>query len=212
MELLAQFADILLHLDNYLAGFVADYGAWIYVLLFAIVFAETGLVVTPFLPGDSLLFVAGTLAATGGMDVVWLGAVLLTAAILGDTVNYWIGKWFGLRLFHDPQARFFKREYLDRTHRFYERHGGKTIIIARFVPIVRTFAPFVAGVGRMSYPRFFAYNIIGAILWVVSLVSAGYYFGNLPVVKDNLTLVILTIVFLSVLPGIIEYWRHRRTI
>lgn len=212
MELLAQFADILLHLDSYLAGFVADYGAWIYVLLFAIVFAETGLVVTPFLPGDSLLFVAGTLAATGGMDVVWLGAVLLSAAILGDTVNYWVGKWFGLRLFQDPQARFFKREYLDRTHRFYERHGGKTIIIARFVPIVRTFAPFVAGVGRMSYPWFFAYNIIGAILWVVSLVSAGYYFGNLPVVKNNLTLVILTIVFLSLLPGIIEYWRHRRTV
>lgn len=209
MELLAQFVDILLHLDRYLGDFVQHYGVWIYVLLFLIVFAETGLVVTPFLPGDSLLFVAGTLAAAGGMDVVTLCAVLVSAAILGDTVNYWVGKWFGLRLFRE-HSRFLKREYLDRTHRFYERHGGKTIVIARFVPIVRTFAPFVAGLGSMTYARFFAYNVVGALLWVVLLVLAGFYFGNLPVVKQNLTLVILAIVFLSILPGIIEYWRHRR--
>ena len=209
MELLAQFVDVLLHLDRYLAQFVSEHGVWVYLLLFLIVFAETGLVVTPFLPGDSLLFVAGTLAAAGGMDVLWLCAVLSAAAILGDTVNYWIGNWFGTRLFRDD-ARWLKREYLDRTHRFYERHGGKTIILARFVPIVRTFAPFVAGMGRMSYLTFFAYNVAGALLWVFSLVLAGFYFGNLPWVKANLTLVILGIVIASISPGIIEYWRHRR--
>jgi len=209
MELIAQLIDVALHLDRYLGGFVQDYGAWIYLLLFLIVFAETGLVVTPFLPGDSLLFVAGTLAAAGGMDPVWLCAVLIAAAILGDTVNYWIGEWIGPRAFHDPNARFLKREYLERTHRFYERHGGKTIILARFVPIVRTFAPFVAGIGEMTYRRFLAYNVIGAFLWVLSLTLAGYYFGNLPFVKRNLTLVVLVIVFLSVLPGIVEYLRQR---
>ena len=209
MELLAQFIDILLHLDRYLAQFVSEYGVWVYLLLFLIVFAETGLVVTPFLPGDSLLFVAGTLAAAGGMDVVWLCAVLSVAAILGDTVNYWIGSWFGTRLFHD-NARWLKREYLDRTHQFYERHGGKTIILARFVPIVRTFAPFVAGMGRMSYLKFFAYNVVGGLIWVFSLVLAGFYFGNLPWVKANLTLVIIGIVIASITPGIIEYLRHRR--
>lgn len=209
MELLAQFVDILLHLDRYLAQFVADHGIWVYLLLFLIVFAETGLVVTPFLPGDSLLFVAGTLAAAGGMDVVWLCAILAAAAILGDTVNYWVGKWFGARLFRDD-ARWLKREYLDRTHKFYERHGGKTIILARFIPIVRTFAPFVAGMGRMSYLKFFAYNVIGGLIWVFSLVLAGFYFGNLPWVKANLTLVIIGIVIASITPGIIEYFRHRR--
>lgn len=209
MELLAQFVDILLHLDRYLAQFVADHGIWVYLLLFLIVFAETGLVVTPFLPGDSLLFVAGTLAAAGGMDVVWLCAILAAAAILGDTVNYWVGKWFGARLFRDD-ARWLKREYLDRTHKFYERHGGKTIILARFIPIVRTFAPFVAGMGRMSYLKFFAYNVVGGLIWVVSLVLAGFYFGNLPWVKANLTLVIIGIVIASITPGIIEYFRHRR--
>lgn len=210
MELIAQFIDVLLHLDRYLGGFVQNYGAWIYLLLFLVVFAETGLVVTPFLPGDSLLFVAGTLAAAGGMDPVWLCAILTAAAILGDTVNYWIGDRFGPKLFHDPNARFLKREYLERTHRFYERHGGKTIVIARFVPIIRTFAPFVAGVGRMTYRRFLAYNVFGAFLWVLSLTLTGYYFGNLPFVKRNLTLVIFLIVFLSLLPGIVEYLRQRR--
>lgn len=210
MELIAQFIDVVLHLDRYLGGFVQDYGAWIYLLLFLIVFAETGLVITPILPGDSLLFVAGALAAAGGMDPVWLCVVLITAAILGDTVNYWVGGWIGPRAFHDPNARFLKREYLEHTHRFYERHGGKTVILARFVPIVRTFAPFVAGIGAMSYPRFLAYNVIGAFIWVLSLTLAGYYFGNLAFVKNNLTFVILAIVFLSILPGIIEYLRHRR--
>jgi membrane-associated protein len=210
VELIAQFVDILLHLDRYLGTFVQDYGAWVYLLLFLIVFAETGLVVTPFLPGDSLLFVAGTLAAAGGMDVAWLCTILIVAAILGDTVNYWVGDRFGPRLFHDPNARFLRREHLERTHRFYERHGGKTIVIARFVPIVRTFAPFVAGIGKMSYARFLVYNVTGAFLWVLSLVIAGYYFGNLPFVKKNLTLVILGIVILSILPGVIEYLRRRR--
>lgn len=209
MELLTQIIDILLHLDRYLAQFVTDHGIWVYLLLFLIVFAETGLVVTPFLPGDSLLFVAGTLAAAGGMDVGWLCATLSVAAILGDTVNYWVGKWFGARLFRDD-ARWLKREYLDRTHQFYERHGGKTIILARFVPIVRTFAPFVAGMGRMTYLKFFAYNVIGGLIWVFSLVLAGFYFGNLPWVKANLTLVIIGIVIASIMPGIVEYLRHRR--
>jgi len=210
MELLAQFVDILLHLDRYLGVFLHDYGTWIYLLLFLVVFAETGLVVTPFLPGDSLLFVTGALAATGGLDVGTLCALLIVAAILGDTVNYWIGDWFGLRLFNDPNARFLRREYLDRTHRFYERHGGKTIVIARFVPIIRTFAPFVAGVGEMTYRKFLMYNVLGALLWVLSFVFAGYYFGNLPFVKKNLTLVILVIIILSIMPGVIEYLRHRR--
>ncbi len=210
MELLAQLVDILLHLDRYLGVFLHDYGTWIYLLLFLVVFAETGFVVTPFLPGDSLLFVTGTLAATGGMDVGWLCALLVTAAILGDTVNYWIGDWFGPRIFHVENARFLKREYLERTHRFYERHGGKTIVIARFIPIIRTFAPFVAGVGGMTYRKFLAYNVLGAALWVLSFVFAGYYFGNLPFVKNNLTLVIFGIIVLSILPGVIEYLRHRR--
>lgn len=210
MELIAYLIDFLLHLDRHLVAFVQQYGAWVYALLFLIIFCETGLVVTPFLPGDSLLFVAGTVAAAGAMDVHFLVVLLIIAAILGDTVNYWIGKHVGLRLFRDPNARFLKREYLDITHRFYERHGGKTIIIARFVPIVRTYAPFVAGVGAMTYRRFLAYNVIGAVVWVVSLTYAGYFFGNLPWVKSNLTLVIIGIVLLSISPGVVEYLRHRR--
>ncbi|MFZ5558455.1 MAG: DedA family protein [Pseudomonadota bacterium] len=209
MELIALLFDFLVHLDRHLVGFVQQHGAWIYALLFLIIFCETGLVVTPFLPGDSLLFVAGTIAAAGAMDVHFLAALLIVAAILGDTVNYWIGKHVGMRLFTDPNARFLKREYLDLTHRFYERHGGKTIIIARFVPIVRTFAPFVAGLGTMTYRRFLAYNVIGAVVWVVSLAYAGYFFGNLPWVKANLTLVIIGIILLSISPGVVEYARHR---
>jgi len=173
------------------------------------VFAETGLVVTPFLPGDSLLFVAGALAAGGGLDLAWMMTVLVTAAILGDSVNYGIGSYLGPKVFHWEDSRFFRREYLDRTHQFYERHGGKTIVIARFVPIIRTFAPFVAGIGRMHYGRFLLFNIGGALLWVVSLSLAGYYFGNLPVVRENLTLVILGIILISIMPGIIEYLRYR---
>ncbi len=210
MELLGDFIQILLHLDQHLAWFVQQYGAWVYALLFLIIFCETGLVVTPFLPGDSLLFVAGTLAAVGGMDPVMLMAALTIAAILGDTVNYWIGHLLGDRVLAAERLRFIKRQHLERTQQFYARHGGKTIILARFVPIVRTFAPFVAGVGRMAYGHFLAYNVVGAILWVVGLVLAGYFFGNLPAVKDNLTLVILGIVFVSVLPVLFEYLRHAR--
>jgi membrane-associated protein len=211
MELLGDFIQILLHLDQHLTWFAQQYGAWVYALLFLIIFCETGLVVTPFLPGDSLLFVAGTLAAVGGMDPALLTVVLTTAAILGDTVNYWVGHLLGDRVFAADHPRFIKREYLERTQQFYARHGGKTIILARFVPIVRTFAPFVAGVGSMAYGRFLAYNVVGAILWVVGLVLAGYFFGNLPAVKNNLTFVILGIVFVSVLPVIFEYLRHART-
>lgn len=206
---LATLVDLLIHLDRHLIWVVENYGVWIYALLFLIVFCETGLVVTPFLPGDSLLFVAGTLAAAGAMDVHLVVLLLIAAAILGDTVNYWIGKAVGPRVFHEENARFFRKEYLERTHRFYERHGGKTIIIARFVPIIRTFAPFVAGIGTMDYGRFLFYNVTGTILWVTSLTYAGYYFGNLPWVKANLTLVILGIILLSISPGIFEYLRHR---
>lgn len=206
---LATLVDLLVHLDRHLVWVVENYGVWIYALLFLIVFCETGLVVTPFLPGDSLLFVAGTLAAAGTMDVHLVVLLLVAAAILGDTVNYWVGKAVGPRVFHEENARFFRKEYLDRTHRFYERHWGKTIVIARFVPIIRTFAPFVAGIGTMEYGRFLFYNVTGAVLWVVSLTYAGYYFGNLPWVKANLTLVILGIVLLSISPGIFEYLRQR---
>jgi len=210
MELLGQLFDLVLHLDRHLATFVQSHGGWIYFLLFMIVFAETGLVITPFLPGDSLLFVAGTLAAAGGMDVVLLMVVLITAAILGDTVNYWVGHLIGPRVFRRKESLFFKPQYLEYTHAFFERHGGKTIIIGRFLPIIRTFAPFVAGVGSMTYGRFLLYNIAGAVLWVVSLVLLGYLFGNLTVVKENLTLVIIGIIILSLVPGFVEYLRHRQ--
>lgn len=209
MEFLAYAVDVVLHLDKHLVMFVEHYGAWVYALLFVIVFAETGLVVTPVLPGDSLLFVAGTLAAAGGMDVVWLMTTLIAAAILGDTVNYWIGDYVGPKVF-SAESRLLNKAHLERAHGFYERHGGKTIVIARFIPIIRTFAPFVAGIGKMSYPRFLVYNVGGAVLWVVSLVTAGFYFGELPFVKQNLTLIIVLIVIISILPGVFEYLRHRR--
>lgn len=210
MGLLQTMFDFILHIDVHLAAMVATYGIWIYAILFLIVFCETGLVVTPFLPGDSLLFVAGTLAATGQMNPHTLVALLIVAAILGDAVNYSIGRLFGQRLFSNPQSRIFRQAYLDRTHAFYERHGGKTIILARFVPIVRTFAPFVAGMGEMSYRHFALFNVTGGIVWVTAFVYAGYWFGNMPVVKQNLELLILGIIFVSVLPGLIEYWRQRR--
>jgi membrane-associated protein len=210
MELLAQGVDLILHLDRHLGVFLAQYGTWIYALLFTIVFAETGLVVTPFLPGDSLLFVAGTLAATGGMDVRWLMAVLIAAALTGDNVNYWTGRILGPRVFRRDDSRWLNRNHLEYTRRFYERHGVKTIVLARFIPIIRTFAPFVAGIGHMPYLRFLTVSILAALLWVVSLVLAGYYFGNLAWVKQNLSLVILGIILLSISPGLIEYWRHRR--
>jgi membrane-associated protein len=210
MELLAQFIDIILHLDKHLALMVAEYGVWIYVILFAIVFCETGLVVTPFLPGDSLLFVAGALAATGGMDIQTLIAVLLSAAVLGDNVNYAIGRWVGSHILHwGEQSRFFNRAAYEKTHAFYEHYGPLTMTMARFIPLVRTFAPFVAGVAHMTYPRYFVFDFLGAVLWVFSLTLAGYWFGNLPVVKNNLSLVILAIIAISVLPIAIGWLRQR---
>ena len=210
MELLRSFIDLFLHLDQHLSRIIADYGVWTHLILFLIVFAETGLVVTPFLPGDSLLFAAGTFAALGALDL-WLLVVLLTgAAILGDTVNYWVGAWIGPRAF-SGNVKFLRKDYLDRTHAFYEKHGGITIIVARFMPFIRTFAPFVAGVGAMSYPKFITYNVIGAVLWVGLFVPAGYFFGNIPAVRKNFTLVILAIVALSVVPILVEAMRARRS-
>jgi len=209
MELVAFFWDFLVHLDRHLATLLQEYGTWIYALLFLIVFCETGLVVTPFLPGDSLLFVAGTLWATAGMDPRVLAITLIAAALCGDNVNYWIGRYLGPKVFRWERSRFFNRAALDYTRAFYAKHGGKTIVIARFVPIVRTFAPFVAGVGRMSYARFLAFSVGGAVLWVGLLVTAGYLFGNVPLVKNNLTIVIFAIVLLSVSPIAIEYLRAR---
>lgn len=211
MDFLAQFVDIVLHLDKHLALLVVEYGVWIYALLFLIVFCETGLVVTPFLPGDSLLFVSGALAATGGMDLVGLIAVLLSAAVLGDNCNYWIGRWIGKRVLHwgEGAPRFFNRAAYDHAHGFYERWGGLTMTLARFIPLVRTFAPFVAGVARMTYPRYFAFDLLGAVIWVVSLSAAGYWFGNLPAVKNNLSLVIVVIIGLSLLPIVLGWLRQR---
>jgi membrane-associated protein len=208
VELLLSGWDLLVNLDRHLAMLLQQHGAWIYLLLFAIIFSETGLVVTPFLPGDSLLFVAGALAAAGGMDVHLLALVLVLAAVLGNTVNYSIGYYIGPRVFHWEGSRFFNRKALDRAHAFYERHGGKTIIITRFVPILRTFAPFVAGIARMTYLSFFAYNLAGALAWVLSLLYAGYWFGTVPLVKQNLSLVILSIIVLSVMPIAFEYLRY----
>ena len=210
MDLVQQFLDFFLHLDTHLQEVIEQYGTWTYLLLFIIVFCETGLVVTPILPGDSLLFAAGTFAGIGSLDLRILFVLLTVGAILGDAVNYAVGKYMGPRVFKEQGGRFLKREYLDRTHAFYEKYGGKTIIIARFVPIVRTFAPFVAGVGSMTYWRFATYNVVGAILWVSVCLLAGWAFGNVPAVRDHFTLVVLGIIFVSVLPGVFEYLRHRR--
>ena len=210
MEIITTFVQVVLHLDQHLQEWVQNYGVWIYLILFAIIFCETGLVVTPFLPGDSLLFVAGAVAAGGGMDVHLLFLILALASFSGDNTNYWIGRFAGPRIFSRHGSVLFNPAHLDRTHRFYEKYGGKTVLIARFVPIVRTFAPFVAGMGRMTYAHFMAYALAGAILWIGSLVYAGYLFGNLPIVRNNLSLVIIAIVFVSILPGVIEYARSRR--
>jgi membrane-associated protein len=210
MELLQQLLDILLHIDVHLRAITQQYGTWTYLILFAIVFCETGLVVTPFLPGDSLLFAAGAVASLGGIDVGVVMLILTGAAIIGDSVNYAIGLRVGPEIFRKETGRLFRREHLVRTHQFYERHGGKTIVLARFVPIVRTFAPFVAGIGRMHYTHFLAYNVSGGILWVVGLVGAGYYFGNMPLVRERFSLVILAIIILSVLPIVFEFLRSRR--
>jgi membrane-associated protein len=209
MDLIRYAIDFILHLDKHLAEIIAQYGVWTNLILFLIVFAETGLVVTPFLPGDSLLFAAGTFAALGSLDPGLLILLLSVAAIIGDTVNYWVGAFIGPRAF-TGEVRWLKKEYLDRTHAFYEKHGGKTIILARFIPIIRTFAPFVAGVGAMTYSRFLLYNVVGGIVWVTLFVLAGYYFGNLPAVRQNFTYVIFAIILLSVLPIVVEYVKARR--
>ncbi|KAA8996974.1 DedA family protein [Affinibrenneria salicis] len=212
MEFIHFIIDFILHIDVHLAELVAQYGVWIYAILFLILFCETGLVVTPFLPGDSLLFVAGALAAlpTNDLDVHTMVLLMVLAAILGDAVNYTIGRLFGEKLFGNPNSKIFRRSYLEKTHQFYARHGGKTIILARFVPIVRTFAPFVAGMGHMTYRHFAAYNVSGALLWVLLFTYAGYLFGDMPVVQENLKLLIVAIIVISILPGVIEIWRHRR--
>lgn len=200
--------DFFLHLDVHLQELIAQYGALTYLILFLVIFAETGFVFTPFLPGDSLLFAAGTFAALGSFDVHFLFIIITAAAVLGDTANYWIGSYIGPKAFH-KDTRFIKKEYLVKTHSFYEKYGGITIIIARFMPIVRTFAPFVAGIGTMKYSRFISYNVIGGLLWCALFVYGGYFFGNIPIIKNNFSFVILAIVFISILPGIIKLLKHR---
>lgn len=205
------FIDLLLNLDEHLVQLLADYGVWLYAILFLIIFCETGLVVTPFLPGDSLLFMAGALAAGGGLDPALLIGLLFVAAVLGDTLNYTIGKYFGARMSRWENSRFFNKRALQRTEEFYARHGGKTIVIARFMPIVRTFAPFVAGMAHMEYRRFVFYNIFGAALWVAPLTMLGYWFGNLPFIKQNLSLVVMGIIALSLMPLVVAWWNERRS-
>lgn len=206
MELLKGILDFFLHLDVHLQQLISQYGLWTYLIIFLIIFLETGLVIIPFLPGDSLLFAVGTFAALGAFDPVTISLLLIVAAILGDTVNYWIGNRIGERAF-SGKIRFLKKKHLDHTQAFYQRHGGKTIILARFIPIVRTFAPFVAGVGKMHYTRFLAYNVIGGIVWVLLLVGAGFFFGNIEIVRNNFELVIFGIIGISVLPVLIEGMR-----
>jgi membrane-associated protein len=208
-ELLAWAIDVILHLDKHLDEIIRAYGLWTHLLLFLIIFCETGLVVTPILPGDSLLFAAGTFAALGSLNLMGIVVSLSVAAVAGDTVNYWIGHLVGPKVFTQKTSRFFKKEYLDRTHQFYEKYGGKTIIIARFVPIIRTFAPFVAGIGSMTYARFIVYNVVGGVGWIMILVLAGYFFGNVPIVRRNFSLVILAIIIISILPGVIEFVRQK---
>lgn len=208
-ELFLKLVDLFLNLDAHLHELIIYYGIYTYIILFIIIFAETGFVFTPFLPGDSLLFAAGTFATTGAFDIRLLIILLTIAAILGDTVNYWIGNRIGPKIFQ-KESRFIKKEYLQKTHNFYEKHGGKTIIIARFIPIIRTFAPFVAGIGTMTYSKFILYNIVGGAVWVLLFVLGGYFFGNIPLVKDNFSITIIAIIFISILPGIIEYVRHRK--
>jgi membrane-associated protein len=210
MEILTSFIDLILHLDAHLLTLVHDYGVWIYAILFGIIFAETGLVVAPFLPGDSLLFVTGALCGMGSLDLQILLPLLIFAAFSGDNTNYWVGRLLGLRLLNSPRQRLIKHEHLEKTHLFFEKHGGKTIIFARFLPIIRTFAPFVAGIGTMSYRLFLMFSALGSLSWIGSLTLAGYFFGNIPLVKDNLVLMILAIIFISFIPAIREYIKHRR--
>lgn len=213
MDVIHFIYDFIIHIDKHLAELVATYGLWIYAILFLIVFCETGLVVTPFLPGDSLLFVAGALAAsndTGEFNIWVLCIILIIAAILGDAVNYMIGRFFGERLFRNPNSKIFKQSYLEKTHHFYEKHGGKTIILARFVPIVRTFAPFVAGMGHMGYKHFATFNVIGGFVWVLLFTLLGYFVGTIPWVQDNLKIVIVVIIIVSILPAIFEFIKEKR--
>lgn len=209
MELIAWFVDVVLHLDKHLVKMVAEYGVWIYAILFAIIFAETGFVVTPFLPGDSLLFVAGAVAATGGMNVHLLVVLLVVAAVLGNSVNYAVGRWLGKSFFRDRGSRWLNPAHLEKAHAFYERHGGKAVVISRFLPIVRTYVPFVAGMGEMDPGRYTLFNVTGAVLWIVSLCYAGYFFGNIPWIRGNLTLIIVGIIVVSLLPLAIAYVRSR---
>ena len=210
MEFFSFIIDFILHIDQHLTELAAQYGVWIYGILFLIIFCETGLVVMPLLPGDSLLFAAGSIAAIGEMNIHLMVVLLIIAAILGDAVNFMVGKFFGEKLFANPNSKIFKQNHLQKTQQFYAKHGGKTIILARFIPIVRTFAPFVAGMGHMTYHHFLAYNVIGGVLWVTIFSYLGYFFGNLPIVKDNLSLVLIAIIVLSILPAIIEIIRHKR--
>lgn len=209
METITWIIDFFVHLDRHLGGLISQYGTFTYAILFIIVFCETGFVVTPFLPGDSLLFAAGTFAAQGAFDIKLLFLLLFIAPLCGDNVNYWIGYFVGPKVFHKEKVRFLNKKHLERTHKFYEKHGGKTIIIARFIPIIRTFTPFVAGIGRMTYLHFLGYSILGALLWVSLFVFGGYFFGNIPLVKQNFTVVIFMIILISISPGIIGYLKHR---
>lgn len=209
VDLIVRFVDLFVHLDKHLGVFIQSYGTFTYAILFIVIFCETGLVVTPFLPGDSLLFAAGTFAAQGSFNIRTLFVILCIAPMLGDNVNYWIGRLVGPKVFHRNDVRFLNKKHLERTHEFYEKHGGKTVIIARFMPIIRTFAPFVAGIGKMTYWRFVSYSIVGSIAWISIFVLGGYFFGNIPIVKSNFTIVIFVIILISIMPGIIEYLRHR---
>jgi membrane-associated protein len=210
MELITSFIDIVLHLDAHLLVLVQEYGMWVYAILFAIIFSETGLVFAPFLPGDSLLFVIGALCGMGSLELQVAMPLLILAAFMGDNTNYWVGRLLGLRLLNHPNQRWIKHEHLEKTHAFYAKHGGKTVIFARFLPIIRTFAPFVAGIGTMNYRLYLMFSILGGVAWIGSLMLAGFFFGNIPVIKDNLTLMILVIVFTSFVPAILEFIKHRR--
>jgi membrane-associated protein len=209
--MLAALLDIILHLDAHLLALTQQYGVWVYAILFLIIYSETGLVIAPFLPGDSLLFVAGALCGMGALQLEWLVPLLVLAAFSGDNTNYWIGRLVGMQLLKRAGARLIKREHIDKTHAFYEKHGGKTVLLARFLPIIRTFAPFVAGIGMMRYRLFVLFSALGSVAWITSLTVAGYLFGNIPVVKNNLTLIIVGIIVISLLPAISEFFRHRKS-
>jgi membrane-associated protein len=210
VDLLTAFIDIVLHLDAHLLALTQQYGVWVYAILFLIIYSETGLVIAPFLPGDSLLFVAGALCGMGALQLEWLAPLLVLAAFSGDNTNYWIGRLVGMQLLKRAGARLIRREHIDKTHAFYEKHGGKTVLLARFLPIIRTFAPFVAGIGMMRYRLFVLFSALGSVAWISSLTVAGYLFGNIPVVKNNLTLIIVGIIVISLLPAISEFIRHRK--